>query len=87
MGVRWGRESKRPRECSVRNHSLPGQSCDKAWHLEKPRAGRPQGARGAVVLRLGKRSLTAWPRTARVNSREVKRCSSEGNTERHLLSS
>ena len=87
MGVRWGRESKRPRECSVCNRSLPGQSCGKAQHLEKSRAGRSQGARGAGVLRLGERSLTAWPRTTRVNSREVKRRSSEENTGQRLLSS
>ena len=58
MGVRWGRESKRPRECSVCNHSLPGQSCGKAQHPEKPEQGGP-GAGGAGVLRLGERSLTA----------------------------
>ena len=36
MGVRWGGESKPRRAYDVRNHSLPGQICGKAWHLEKP---------------------------------------------------
>lgn len=59
MGVRWGGESKPRRAYDVRNHSLPGQICGKAWHLEKPRAEWPQGARGAAVPHLGERSLIA----------------------------